>query len=99
MLAQESARQAHGDQVPRDLSVYAEWREDATPALFEVLEIYRKHLVGQFVGMGETLSLLSIRTAMEIEGQPPETWSEMAHMLRVAHATLMAIIPRKKPKS
>jgi hypothetical protein len=62
----------------------------------DALAFYARYLVGQFSGMGEALSLDSLRFACEAEAVPPSRWAELTEEMNLIHRLVVA---RSKEKS
>ena len=90
---QEQARLRDGA-PPRDLSVYAKWRERAHPLNSDLLLFYQRYLVGQFVGYGSALSLEAVRSALEIDEIPTRDRPDWTQRLLYLHSIVMKLVPK-----
>ena len=80
-----------GQPVPRSaIKEYGLWRQKASSRVMEALAFYARYLVGQFSGMGEALSLESLRFACVAEAIPPSRWPDLTEEMQMIHRIVVA---------
>lgn len=74
------------------------WRAEVPPIVHQALDFYGELLFGQTVGFGDALSLLAVRTALEIDEVPRQEWYEMTHRCFTIHTQVLRMIKLTKGK-
>jgi hypothetical protein len=75
---------------------YLDWRRKATDRIYEALDRYTRFCIGQFAGMGESLSVEAIRFACEADRIPRGRWADVAAELNIIHQKVMERAERPK---
>ena len=92
---QQSLTHAGGGPAP-DLGQMTAWRSTAHPSNIELLNFYARYLTNQYQGMGQALSLDSVRAALDIEEVRREAWAPMTQRLLMLHHIVVRHLPKNR---